>query len=71
MLRRVVVTGLGMVTPLGCGVSATWANILASKSGARRVENFAVSDLPCHIAAQIPRGTGPNEYNPDDWMEPK
>ena len=71
-MRRVVVTGLGMLTPLGCGVVHTWKRILAGDSGANRIENFDVSDLPAKIAAQIPRGDGTNgTYNPDQWMEPK
>ncbi len=70
-MRRVVVTGLGMVTPLACGVDATWRRLIAGESGAARVENFNVSDLPCQIAAQIPRGAAPDAFNPDDWMEPK
>ncbi|QJP13309.1 beta-ketoacyl-ACP synthase II [Starkeya sp. ORNL1] len=71
-MRRVVVTGLGMVTPLGCGVDTTWGRILAGESGARRIENFEVDDLPCRIACQVPRGDGSNgSFNPDQWMEPK
>ena len=71
-MRRVVVTGLGMVTPLGCGVDATWQRLLAGESGARRIEKFEVADLPAQIACQIPRGDGSNgTYNPDQWMEPK
>jgi len=71
-LRRVVVTGLGIVSPLGFGVDATWSNILAAKSGAARVTGFEVDDLACQIACQIPYGdTSEGKYNPDDWMEPK
>jgi 3-oxoacyl-[acyl-carrier-protein] synthase II len=71
-MRRVVITGLGMVTPLGCGVEATWRRLLAGESGARPVEKFDVSDLPAKIACQIPRGDGSDgTYNPDQWMEPK
>jgi 3-oxoacyl-[acyl-carrier-protein] synthase II len=70
MMRRVVVTGLGMVTPLGCGVEATWRRLIQGESGAARVEAFQVSDLPCQIACTIPR-TGEGAYNPDDWMDPK
>ena len=71
-MRRVVITGLGMVTPLGCGVDATWANILAGKSGARRVTEFEVDDLPAQIACRLPFGDGSDgTYNADDWMEPK
>jgi 3-oxoacyl-[acyl-carrier-protein] synthase II len=71
-MRRVVVTGLGMVTPLGCGVEPTWKNLLEGKSGAGRITDFQVDDLACKIACQIPRGDGSDgTYNPDDWMEPK
>ena len=71
-MRRVVITGLGMVTPLACGVEATWQGIIGGKSGIKHVEKFDVSDLPCRIAGTIPRGDGSNgTYNPDQWMEPK
>jgi len=71
-MRRVVITGLGMVTPLGCGVEETWKRILAGENGAERVENFDVSDIACQIACQIPRGDGSNgTFNPDQWMDPK
>src|ERR1700741_4796130 len=71
-MRRVVVTGLGMVSPLGCGVEPTWKRILNGDSGARRIESFDVSDLPCKIACQVPRGNGSDgTFNPDQWMEPK
>jgi len=71
-MRRVVVTGLGLVTPLGCGVEATWTNILAGKSGARRITEFEVSDIAAQIACIVPRGPGSEgKFNPDDWMEPK
>ena len=72
MMRRVVVTGLGMLTPLACGVEHTWQRLLAGESGIGRIEKFDVSDLPCQIAGQVPRGNGSNgTFNPDDWMEPK
>ena len=71
-MRRVVVTGLGMVTPLGCGVEATWKRLLAGESGAKRIEKFNVEDLAAKIACPIPRGDGSGgTYNPDQWMEPK
>ena len=71
-MRRVVVTGLGMVTPLGCGVEQTWRRLLAGESGARRIEHFDVSDMTSQIACMIPRGDGRNgTYQPDEWMEPK
>jgi 3-oxoacyl-[acyl-carrier-protein] synthase II len=71
-MRRVVVTGLGMVTPLACGVDATWQRLLEGKSGARRIETFDVSDLATKIACQVPRGDGSDgSFNADQWMEPK
>ena len=71
-MRRVAVTGLGMVTPLGCGVDATWSRLLAGESGARKIEDFEVSDLAARIACRIPRGDGSDgTYNPEQWMEPK
>ena len=69
--RRVVVTGLGMVTPLADGVSETWSRILASKSGIRRIENFDVSELPAKIAGQPPAGEGPGSWNPDTYVDVK
>jgi 3-oxoacyl-[acyl-carrier-protein] synthase II len=72
MMRRVVVTGLGLVTPLGAGVEHVWSRLIAGDSGAGRVESFDVSDLPCQIACQVPRGDGSNgTFNADEWMEPK
>jgi 3-oxoacyl-[acyl-carrier-protein] synthase II len=71
-MRRVVVTGLGMVSPLGCGVEPTWKRILNGESGARRIETFDVSDLQTKIACNVPRGDGSNDtFNADQWMEPK
>ncbi len=72
LLRRVVVTGLGMVSPLGCGVEPSWQNLLAGKSGAIRITEFPVDDLAAQIACVIPRGRkDEGKYDPDDWMEPK
>ena len=71
-MRRVVVTGLGMVTPLACGVEPTWSRLLKGESGAKKVDTFDVSDLAAKIACVIPRGDGTNgTFNPDQWMEPK
>jgi 3-oxoacyl-[acyl-carrier-protein] synthase II len=72
MMRRVVVTGLGMVTPLGCGVEANWSRLIAGESGARKIDTFEVSDISCQIAGVIPVGDGTDgTYNADQWMEPK
>lgn len=78
-MRRVVVTGLGLVTPLGAGVDTVWDNILASKSGAGRIEHFETEDLACKIAAMVPRLDGrggggpdvPGTFNPDDILAPR
>jgi 3-oxoacyl-[acyl-carrier-protein] synthase II len=71
-MRRVVITGLGMVTPLASGVEATWQRLLKGQSGIRRIEKFDVSDLPCKIAGNVPRGDGSDgSFNADQWMEPK
>src|SRR3984957_12143094 len=71
-MKRVVVTRLGMVSPLACGVEETWRRLLAGESGISRVEGFDVSDIACQIAGQTPRGAGvAGAFNPDEWMEPK
>ena len=69
-MRRVVVTGVGMVSPLGCGAETTWKRILNGESGARKIDKFDVSDLPCKIAMPVPR-EGEGAFNPDDWMDHK
>jgi 3-oxoacyl-[acyl-carrier-protein] synthase II len=72
MLRRVVITGLGLVTPLGCGVEASWSRLLQGHSGARRIEEFEVNDLACQIGCFVPRGAlSEGKFDPNDWMEPK
>ena len=71
-MRRVVVTGVGMVSPLGCGAEASWQRLIAGESGGAKIEGFETSDLACRIACQIPRGDGSDgSFNPDQWMEPK
>jgi 3-oxoacyl-[acyl-carrier-protein] synthase II len=71
-MRRVVVTGMGMVTPLGCGVEPTWQRLLKGDSGAKKIDTFDVSDVSCKIACVVPRGDGSGgTFNPDQWMEPK
>jgi 3-oxoacyl-[acyl-carrier-protein] synthase II len=70
-MRRVVITGIGLVTPLGCGAGHVWPGLLNGKNGARRIAEFDVSDISCQIGCFVPRGSGPGDFNPDDWMEPK
>jgi 3-oxoacyl-[acyl-carrier-protein] synthase II len=83
-MRRVVVTGLGLVTPLASGVEATWKRLIAGESAAGRIEKFDIAEYPCQIAAEVPRADGYGggaaliasgapqaAFNPDAWMEPK
>ncbi|MEG6509702.1 beta-ketoacyl-ACP synthase II [Methyloligella sp. 2.7D] len=71
-MRRVVITGMGLVSPLACGVEESWKKLIAGESAAARVEGFDTSDLACQIACEIPRGDGSDgTFNPNDWMEPK
>jgi 3-oxoacyl-[acyl-carrier-protein] synthase II len=71
-MRRVVVTGLGMVTPLGCGVDHTWKALLEGKSGAGAKKRFDASNLSTTYACEIPRDKNlTGFFDPDDWMEPK
>ena len=71
-MRRVVITGLGMVTPLACGVEPTWARLLAGQSGAGPITRFDASNFATTYACEIPRGDGSDgTFNPDAWMEPK
>ncbi len=70
-MRRVVVTGMGMVTPLGSGVDHNWSQIIAGKSGISRIEHFDVSDISCQIAGQVPGSDIDGGLNLDDWIEPR
>ncbi len=71
-MRRVVVTGLGLVTPLAGDVEGSWSRLVAGKSGARRIEKFPTDDLATKIACMVPKGDGTNgTFNPDAWMDPK
>jgi 3-oxoacyl-[acyl-carrier-protein] synthase II len=71
-MRRVVVTGLGLVTPLASGVEDTWSRLLAGKSGARKITKFEASDLATKIACDVPRGDGGDgTFNADQWVDPK
>jgi 3-oxoacyl-[acyl-carrier-protein] synthase II len=71
-MRRVVVTGLGMVTPLACGVEETWSRLLAGQSGAGPITRFDPVNVVTQYACEIPMGDGTDgTFNPDDWMEPK
>ncbi len=71
-MRRVVVTGMGLVTPLGIGLERNWNRLTEGVSGISAIQSFDVSDLPARIAGQVPRGdTASGLFNPDDWIPPK
>jgi 3-oxoacyl-[acyl-carrier-protein] synthase II len=71
-MRRVVVTGLGMVSPLGCGVEITWDRLISGQSGAGPVTRVDASDLPARVACEVKRGDGSDgTFDPDAWMDPK
>ncbi len=71
-MRRVVVTGLGLVTPLACGVEETWSRLLAGQSGAKKITRFNADDLATKIACDVPRGDGTDgTFNADQWLDPK
>jgi len=71
-MRRVVVTGMGVVTPLGIGLERVWGRLVDGESGIRSIQSFDVSDLPSRVAAQVPRGdTASGLFNADDWVPPK
>ncbi len=70
-MRRVVVTGLGIVSPFGRGVDFNWKNIVEGKSGIRNVEGVDLKDIPVHIAGQVPFGKEENQFDPDTVMAPK
>ena len=70
-MRRVVVTGLGMLSPLGVGVDHNWSRITAGHSGIGKITSFKADDLSSQIAGQVPRGDGEGQFNPDRFIEPK
>lgn len=71
-MRRAVVTGMGLVTPLGIGLERNWNSLVDGVSGVRAIQSFDVSDMPVKIAAQVPRGeTASGLFNADDWVPPK
>jgi 3-oxoacyl-[acyl-carrier-protein] synthase II len=70
-MRRVVVTGMGLLTPLGVGLDTNWRRLTNGESGIRRIEHFETEDLAATIAGQIPLGDGEGEFNPDNYVSPK
>ncbi|MFL5239689.1 MAG: beta-ketoacyl-ACP synthase II [Rhizomicrobium sp.] len=70
--RRVVVTGLGLVTPLACGVEESWSRLIAGRSGAKPITTFRTDDLATKIACTVPAGDGTEgTFNPDQWLDSK
>ncbi len=70
-MRRVVVTGIGMVSPLGADVKTTWQNLISSKSGLSKIEKFDATDLPCRVAGQLPSGTQDGAFDADLYLSAK
>jgi len=71
-MRRVVITGIGLVTPLACGVEATWSRLIEGRSGAGKIAQFDAGHLACDIACEVPLGDGTDgTFNAEDWMAPK
>ena len=71
-MRRVVVTGMGMVTPLGDGVDTNWRRLMAAESGIRSIQAFDTSDLATKIAGEVPQGDkASGHFNVDDYLAPK
>jgi 3-oxoacyl-[acyl-carrier-protein] synthase II len=71
-MKRVVVTGLGLVTPLGCGVEHSWNNLLSGISGCNKISKFDPSEYKCKVACEVPLGLGVDgKFNPEEWIEKK
>jgi len=68
-MKRVVITGMGIVAPNGCGVEHAWKNVVGGVSGIRKIDIFDASDLPCQIAGVPVIGTEPGQYNPDSVVD--
>ena len=66
--RRVVVTGMGLVTPLGVGVDAVWRRLINSESGAGLITKIDTTDLAVNIACEVPLGDTNPDFNADDWV---
>ena len=71
VMKKIVITGMGIVSPVGCGIDYAWKNLLKGKSGIRKITEFEVSDIASQIAGVPPYGTKPGEYNPDSVIDPR
>ena len=71
-MKRVVVTGLGLVTPLGCGVNHSWDNLLSGISGVKKITKFDPINHKCKVACEVPLGSAiDGKFNPEEWIEKK
>jgi len=70
-MKRIVITGLGMVSPLGVGVAHNWHRLIKGESGIGTITHFDPADYPCKVAGQVPRGTVPHELSLDRYIETK
>ncbi len=70
-MRRVVITGMGMVSPLGVGVGVNWRRLTSAESGIVRITSFEAADLACQVAGMVPRGEAPDQFTPNRYIEPK
>lgn len=71
-MRRVVVTGLGLVTPLGASVKESWSRLIDNQSGASNITRFDASQMTARVACEVKAGDGSGwTFNPDDWITPK
>ena len=70
-MRRIVITGIGSITPFGSNTDATWKNILESKSAIKQISRFDATSLPCRIAGEIKFGENQGEFNPNDFLSTK
>ena len=71
-MKRVVVTGIGLVTPLGCGSDINWKNLISGKSGGKKISKFDVSNYKCQVACEVPLGNIENGcFNAEEWIEKK
>ena len=71
-MKRVVVTGVGMVTPLGCGVDYNWNKLIQGVSGAGKISRFSVKDSKCKVACEVPLGLSVDgKFDPEEWIEKK
>ena len=69
--KRVVITGIGLVTPLGVDSASTWSNIVQGKSGIRRIQTFDPANFTCRIAGEVDRSGGQSSFNPEKFIDPR